>query len=228
MKNYVISLKSTPERLETFLKNNFHMEFEVFEAVDGSTLTPVGAYKHGGMGNAMSHIELWKKCVELNEPITICEDDALLHSKFKMSCHIALMHEPYDFICWGWNFDAHLWASPDPFLSPVQMIFNQDIMRNNKQGYLKTPVHHVFMKLHLFNGTFCYTISPKGAKRFLEICYPLKPVITAAIPQLGQINITPAGLDSAMPEAYQQTYSVVCFPPLALCDNDHSTSTVQK
>jgi len=224
--NYVISLLNTPARLDMFLRYNKHVKFEVFKAIDGSDLTPVGAYGNGGMGNAMSHIELWKKCIQLNESITICEDDAMLHEHFQT--YQDQYKNEYDFICWGWNFDAHLWVSTDPFVSPIKMEFSQNIMRGNKQGYLSRAITPIIMKLHLFNGTFCYTISPNGAKRFLEICWPLKTTVTATIPQLGQININPAGLDSAMPEAYQQTNSVVCFPPLALCDNDHSTSTVQK
>lgn len=226
--NYVISLKNTPERLKEFLKNNSHVDFEVFDAIDGSTLTPVGNYKHGGMGNAMSHIELWKKCAAGKEAFTICEDDAILHKDFIEAKVGALIFNVYDFICWGWNYDADLWASPMPFLSPVRMTFNQDSMRVNKTNYLNDSLNYIFLKLHLFNGTFCYTITPNGAKKFLDICYPLKTTISANIPNIGMIGINPAGLDSAMPEAYQQTNSVVCFPPMAVCDNDHATSTVQK
>jgi hypothetical protein len=41
------------------------------------------------------------------------------------------------------------------------------------------------------------------------------------------MTIDPAGLDSAMLEAYQNTDSFVIFPPLAISENDHSISTVQ-
>jgi len=225
--NYVISLKKTPERLEAFLADNSHLQFEVFEAVDGSALDLVGSYKHGGMGNAMSHIELWKKCIELNEPITICEDDALLHNDFETNSELFKRAIAYDFICWGWNYDADLWASHMPFLSPVQMKFNQDSMRANKNDYLNEPIRCILMHLHSYCGTICYTITPSGAQKFLDQCYPLKPSVEYIIPNVQGMRVTPAGLDSAMPEAYQNTASYVCFPPLALTDNDHLTSTVQ-
>ena len=224
--NFVISLERTPVRLETFLKNNGHIKFEVFHAIDGSTLVPLGNYKRGGMGNAMSHIGLWKQCIEMDEPITVCEDDAILHAQFEQK-KLDYAKCNYDFICWGWNFDAHLWASPMPFLSPIQMIFNQNSMRANKFEYLKSPLETILMDLHLSNGTICYTITPKGAKKFLNICYPLKSKVSVNIPNIGIVSINPAGLDSAMPDAYQKTKSVVCFPPLAVSDNDHATSTVQ-
>ena len=224
---YVISLKKTPERLDSFKKLNRHINFEVFDAVDGSELDCIGNYGHGGMGNAMSHIALWKLCAAGDETFTICEDDAILHKNFNDVLYQLKIMNPYDFICWGWNFDAHLWASPLPFLTPIQMVFNQDSMRANKQEYLENHINYTFLRLHLFNGTFCYSITPAGARQFLDICYPLKPMVEVAVPNAGTWQIAPAGLDSAMPEAYQKTKSVVCFPPLALCDNDHSISTVQ-
>jgi hypothetical protein len=66
-----------------------------------------------------------------------------------------------------------------------------------------------------------------GAKKFLDICFPLKQNISVNIPETGDVRITPNALDSAMPEAYQKTNSFVCFPPLALAENNHSESTVQ-
>ena len=127
MKNYVISLKKTPERLQQFNDRNNHIEFNVFDAVDGSTLEQVPNYRPGALGNAMSHIELWKMCAAGDEMFTICEDDAFLH---KTLGHILMgldNNHPFDFICWGWNFDCPITVSTMPFLSPMQMSFNQDL-----------------------------------------------------------------------------------------------------
>jgi GR25 family glycosyltransferase involved in LPS biosynthesis len=223
--NYVISLERTPERLEVFLKNNEHLKFNIFKAIDGSSMAQLGCYGKGAVGNAMSHIELWRRCAQGNEYFIICEDDAELHKDFEAV--VDKIPQDFDFICFGWNFDADLWVSLYPPLSPVRMSFNQDSMRNNKNHYLNNPLDCSLLRLHLFNGTFCYAISPAGASKFLEICYPLKQAISVAIPDYGEIKITPTALDSAMPEAFQSTNSFVCFPPLALAENNHSESTVQ-
>lgn len=224
MKNYVISLKKTPERLQEFKDRNSHMSFDVFDAVDGSLLDPVPNYRPGALGNAMSHIALWKLCAAGNEMFTICEDDAFLHKDFQGALNNLESLNPFDFVCWGWNFDCPITVSSLPFLSPMQIVFSQDSMRVNKHNYLNTPLSYVFKRLHLFNGSFCYSITPAGAKQFLEICYPLKQTIIVNIPNGGSMTIPPSGLDMAMPEAYEKTKSVLCFPPMALADNDHSTS----
>ena len=65
--NYVISLKRTPERLNTFLNNNRHMDFQIFDAIDGSDLQPFGNYNKYARANALSHIALWKKCAAGDE-----------------------------------------------------------------------------------------------------------------------------------------------------------------
>jgi len=223
--NYVIALKRTPERIEKFLTNNKHLNFQIFDAVDGNDLTSTGNYSKYALANALSHIELWKRCAQGDQMFVICEDDAEIHQDF--DAVISQIPKNFDFISFGWNFDADLWVSLYPNLSPVRMSFNQDAMRKNKSIYLNNPIDCSFFKLHLFNGTFCYAITPTGAAKFLEICYPLKNMISLAIPDAGDIQITPAALDSAMPEAYQITNSFVCFPPLALADNNHSESTVQ-
>ena len=224
MKNYVISLKKTLERLQQFKDRNGHINFEVFDAVDGSTIDQVPNYRPGALGNAMSHIELWKMCASRNEMFTICEDDAFLHKDIGNSLYHLETINPFDFVCWGWNFDCPITVSTLPFLSPMQIVFNQESMRANKQGYLNNPVNYTFMRLHLFNGSFCYSITPAGARQFLDICYPLKNLVTVNIPNGGSMKVQPSGLDMAMPAAYEKTKSVLCFPPLALADNDHSTS----
>lgn len=96
---YVISLKSETarkKRIEAQLTSK--VEFQFFEAYEGGTvpkylnrivddkyrttwrgkprLTP------GERGCYVSHLMLWIKCVELNEPIIVLEDDARIGLKF--------------------------------------------------------------------------------------------------------------------------------------------------
>jgi GR25 family glycosyltransferase involved in LPS biosynthesis len=225
--NYVISLKRTPERLETFLNNNQHMDFQIFDAVDGTDLEPIGQYNKYARANALSHIELWKKCAEGTEDFLICEDDAELHRDLQRALDgLKAAQHPYDFIAWGWNFDAELFAGILPDLSPVSMKFNPDHMAFNKRGYLNTPVDPVFMRLYHLFGSCCYSISPYGAQQFLAILDPIKPEIEIEIPRVYTRTISPPGMDCAMSAAFGKTLSMVCFPPMALTENDHKISTV--
>jgi len=224
--NYVISLKRTPERLDSFLNNNQHIDFQIFDAIDGANLEPLGSYNKYAHANALSHIELWKRCADGTEDFTICEDDAELHKNFQSALDTLKHGHPYDFIAWGWNFDAELFVSMFPELSPVSMRFSPNHMLKNKHDYLNTPVDPIFMRLHYLFGSCCYTISPQGAKQFLEILTPLTPTLQVDIPDIRSWNMSPPGMDCAMAAAFARTISVACFPPMALTDNDHTISTV--
>ena len=69
-----------------------YIDYEYIEGVDGSLLdkTTLGpdiinencTFTKSSLGSALSHRKLWEKCIELNEPIHIMEDDAIVHSEF--------------------------------------------------------------------------------------------------------------------------------------------------
>ena len=94
MRKFVISLLNRPDRKVHFEKVNKQLtNWEYFEAFDGKALKwdkvslpldrdwrdpnlqrPV---TKGEFACSLSHVEMWKKCIELNEPIMIIEDDAV-------------------------------------------------------------------------------------------------------------------------------------------------------
>lgn len=112
MKSFIIHLSQIPESLKTATElqenlNKFNMSAELFEGTmgpdavkkferEGRTMHPFGlkgkldpngreAKKMstpGVMGCFDSHYRLWKKCVELDEPILIWEDDIILSRTF--------------------------------------------------------------------------------------------------------------------------------------------------
>ena len=93
MKIFVINLPSSVARKEAIREafRNLEVDLEFFEAVDGrkglpSDLESLPDDKHriyfrsrplspGEKGCYASHYKLWQKCVELNEPILILEND---------------------------------------------------------------------------------------------------------------------------------------------------------
>jgi GR25 family glycosyltransferase involved in LPS biosynthesis len=93
---HVINLKRRVDRLISFFKKNPNMPpVNIFEGVDGKTLKPTleikkifetGDYnfRKGIVGCAMSHIQLWKKCVEdiNSEFFIILEDDVTITQNF--------------------------------------------------------------------------------------------------------------------------------------------------
>ncbi|PTP07463.1 epitope biosynthesis protein [Vibrio splendidus] len=95
-KIFVINLEPSIERKENISRqlDELSLSFELFSAVDGRTSPPHPLLKYyndnlsqtyraktlsaGQLGCYASHYLLWKKCVELNQPIIVIEDDALL------------------------------------------------------------------------------------------------------------------------------------------------------
>jgi glycosyl transferase family 25 len=98
MKKFVVSLESRQERRRWFDDTNHRkIEYEFFSAVDGSRLDyhylcqngydtnknwidPIHNthITSGEVGCFISHYILWKKCIELDEPIIIFEDDGVI------------------------------------------------------------------------------------------------------------------------------------------------------
>lgn len=102
MKTFVISLDGRQDRKRLFADTN-RIEYEIFNAVDGHKLSHqkllsqgFDTYKnwkdplnnthitHGEVGCFLSHFELWKKCIEINEPIVVLEDDAIVTDRFSV------------------------------------------------------------------------------------------------------------------------------------------------
>ena len=121
MKTVVINLKSRTDRLTAFSNAHPHLDYEVFSAVDGRRVdydklqslgfdvnhdwidpllnTPL---TKGEVGCFLSHWEVWKKCVEMNEPVMVLEDDARITDRFSME-EIEQYLQTYSFLYLGWK-----------------------------------------------------------------------------------------------------------------------------
>lgn len=243
MKYFVISLKSTPHRLDKFFENNTHIEnVQVFDAIEGAQVSRElliknniivsnSFYKDAAIGCALSHISLWNYAYKNNECITIFEDDVRTHKDFtsKSSSLLNSLNYEWDFVAWGWNFDADLYVSLQNNLSPCRMVFSELALRQNCDEFLAdSSLNNILMQLFASNGIMSYSISPKGAAKFLKGCLPLGQLVTINMNNIWTMAINPDGIDCSMPSVYQATASLVCFPPLAISDNDKKFSTINK
>jgi len=235
----VISLKRSNKRREKFLLKNSGFAFDFFDAVDGTQLSdtikndpsffvsPLNFPSVGAYGCALSHLSLWNFAIEKNEPITIAEDDAIFRNDFQLKSEKIIKELPidWDFILWGWNFDSILSIGDFGKVSAVVMLFDQSRMRQNIEEFKINSIKTTTFKLDKCFGIPSYTISPKGAKKFKKLCFPMSnfelffPVLNRNIPNIG--------IDIAMNRIYNTTNSFVCFPPLVLTENNKHDSTIQ-
>ena len=236
--NYVISLKRSKERRSIFLRENSHVDFTFFDAIDGSSLSKSIIhdpnlfslnlrYTKGAYGCALSHLSLWEFAIQENHVVTIIEDDVILrvdfeHQKNKL---IESLDFDWDIVLWGWNFDHVLSLNLIPNISPVMILFNQDQLRSSTDSF-KIEMHEpILYPLDKTFGIPAYSISPKGAKLFKSSCFPLIP-FEIQFPLMDR-KIHNNGIDIAMNMVYQNSASLVSFPPLAITKNIHEISTVQ-
>jgi glycosyl transferase, family 25 len=236
----VINLERSVDRKREFIQNNAGLAHEFFPAVDGKLLTerqigderlfikPLPFPSIGAYGVALSHLALWERVIEANQPMTIAEDDAIFRSDFASESGKVLsqLPESWDIILWGWNFDSILCVTAIANVSPVVMLFNQNSLREQTDSFRKLTLPSHLLKLDKCFGIPAYTISPAGAKKFKAQCFPMKnfelyfPILNRKIPN--------TGIDVAMNRIYSSTESFVAFPPLAITKNDHGVSTIQK
>ena len=124
----VITLRRTPQRLKWFLECNAKAlegwNVHVIEGFDGVlhkdlfrqsqliSKNVLDRWSAGAIGSALSHMQSWRKCIQIGQPMIIAEDDAVLGTKLKDNLGFLLRGENEDpsFLLLGWNMDSLLQA----------------------------------------------------------------------------------------------------------------------
>ncbi|MGY3698533.1 GR25 family glycosyltransferase involved in LPS biosynthesis/glycosyltransferase involved in cell wall biosynthesis/lysophospholipase L1-like esterase [Bradyrhizobium sp. USDA 3240] len=228
---HVINLDRSAARWDKFKSRNAKLSnVERVSAIDGSKLdrsrleregliAPGLDYSAGALGCALSHINLWQKAASQDQPLTIFEDDALSHPAFdehRLSV-LAQMPSDWDIILWGFIYDPlYLWI--DLGFSASELRFYD---RSEPFSWSDTPdgppTYRPYRLRHAY-GIQAYSISPRGARRFLGSVLPLKKQL---VPFPGTpIVDEDQGIDGAMNLAYPTMQSYVCIPPLVVQRDD--------
>ena len=161
MKIFVISLKSSIKRREevakTFDENGLRYKF--FDAINiaddqnilhlynaDETISKKGyLLTKQEIGCFASHRALWEKCVQLNEPILIFEDNVEIHSSFLECFNYAIRNiKELKVLKFGSIFENEL--------QKVDQITDDTMIVKYNKGA---------------SGTSCYMISPDAANRYL-------------------------------------------------------------
>ncbi|PWI54418.1 hypothetical protein B5K03_09540 [Rhizobium phaseoli] len=245
---HLINLDRSANRLQEFRMLNGHLSKVLrFSAIDGrridvSQLVRSGlakrdiltSYTLGAVGAAMSHIALWERAIATGKPVTVCEDDAIFNFSFGAQADTLLDRLPanWDFILWGWNFDASLCFDLLPGVSSSLVRFEQDRLRENIHEFQRLSLSTSAYRLKSFFGLTCYSVSPKGGAALKAACLPLKRHVPChsvfdAEPPSSKFSES-IGIDTAVNSAVSQLHSYVCFPPLVVTKNEFEYSTIQR
>jgi glycosyl transferase, family 25 len=234
----VINLERMPERMCLFRSQNPGMPIEPVAATDGALLVrddlihsgiiaSGNVYTPGALGNALSHVTLWRQCVEASEAFHIAEDDAILHPDFAARASALLQSAGcWSVVFWGWNFDWPVRMHLAPGVGSVVLRFNQSDMRKQIGAFRASDVPARLVGLDSCAGICCYSVSPRGAALLLAQCLPIGNAAAPSVTQPGK-SWPNTGLDVEMSRHHTAIGSLACLPPLAVTPNDHATSTVQ-
>jgi glycosyl transferase family 25 len=198
---YVISLDRSPERLKKFLADNLMvpgLDIVRFRAIDGQKLdradllsrkviTSDLIYSNNAVACALSHMEVWRKIVADGKPAVVCEDDALLRKDFALlHKHFAATIDQSDAVFWSYSFDLHM-AYEVPGLGEFMTVTDAKFLNTEDriaQFQNATTPTMLFRPKRLW-GLACYTVTPRGAEKLLELVLPLQNARVSVICRTG-------------------------------------------
>ena len=228
MEIYVISLERSPDRKQTFDSYNskYIDNYIYYEAVDGSQLDiskldksvydkKSTGYSNGAIGVALSHLKLWEKCIELNKPIIIMEDDVIVSRDFNKHLNnvLNMLPEDYDILQLSYNFNSVL-CYKNTIYENCNSIFGKKKMTNyDIENFRKDKIYPTIAKLNYSFGLASYIISPKGARMLKATCFPLNNRILN-LPFLGAIKSYT--IDCMMNYVYKELSAYICIIPFVI------------
>jgi GR25 family glycosyltransferase involved in LPS biosynthesis len=235
-RSFVINLDRQPERMAEFRTWNetCGLPIERFPAIDGNTLdeatrlsvTDIPQLTWGAVASAMSHRDLWRLAADTFQTIVIFEDDAVLRLDIASAIPrmIGSLTGFWDIILLGINTNSvfelrageKLGAGPRFTAYPSR----EELVRFRG---LDAPPH--LHRLGYAFGLPGYMISPLGARKLLELCFPIRER-GIKIPGLEHLR-GPGTLDVLLNAFYSTVTAYVAWPPLVLTPNDPVTSGTQ-
>lgn len=223
----VLSLERTPERLAQFRQINPHVPVIVQKAVDGKTvdrsLYPGLKHSDGALGCLLSHLAFWDEVIALDRPLTIFEDDAIVHRYFlQFSRHILnTMPKGWQFCAWGFNFNALLMFDMVPGAACAVQC-EEGLLRHNAYRFPTSRFTPNAVKLYRSWGTVGYALSPAGAAFLRNKRSAFTTDCSLSFPDLKR-TVWNVGVDVMLNAFYPTIEAFVCIPPLVITTQDDST-----
>jgi len=239
LKNFVINLNRRPERYDSFLRVNAatKIAFERFEASDGASMSsedvgrmklvaPGTRFTPGAIGCAASHLRIWQQTVESETPAVVFEDDAVLRNDAKERLEVLLTTlTSWDYIALGYNTDIILDVDWAPGMRA--MISLQPPYPNEEHAavFQVSTAQVAAIRLNNCLGIPGYVVSPAGARKLLELCFPMdnRSYPVPAYNSTGKV----IGIDAMMNAVYGSIRAFACFAPLVVSKNEQATSSIQ-
>jgi GR25 family glycosyltransferase involved in LPS biosynthesis len=232
---FVISLNRTPQRRESFQKQNSHcgINFQYFDGVDGRELNlaqvegPIvvkgSSFRTGSIGAAMSHLALWRRCAEQSKHFVVFEDDAVVRNDIKMRLPELLEHfGTFDIIILGYNTDVPLEIEIAPGVVYGGGFSEHYPTPKHLADFVGSANQVALHKLRMSIGIPGYVVSPEGAQLLVRECFPMdNRLVTFASWRVA----TPCrNIDLMMAALYPKIKAYACVAPLVMTPNEQRSS----
>lgn len=240
MENFVINLAREPQKFEDFLKLNAgsKIDFKRCDAVDGAAMDESEAVKlrivlpgkkftKGSIGCAGSHLQLWRYCIEKDEPILVFEDDAAVRNDFNEAFPKLLASlDRWDYLAFGYNTDSILDIGIANGMSSAIAFSLKYPNERSLKDFVRSTNSVSAYRLNNCFGTCGYAISPAGAKRLSKLCFPMdnRTITIAALKR----TFPAFNFDCILNDVYPKIDAYAAFAPLVIPKNDHNVSTTMK
>lgn len=225
---FVISLKNSTRRIEFDKLNKNIINYKYFDAIDGNIIKlnseiikqNVSTYSNGQIGSAISHLCMWEKCIKLNKPIIIMEDDAFVSYDFNKHLDMItkILPNNWHILQLSYNCDSILSFSNTNFENAISIFTKKKFNDKDIFEFQKSQIHPTIAKLNMSFGSGCYAISPQGAKILKNECFPLDDRIIN-IPFIGKIKAYT--IDCLMNDVYRKINAYVCPIPFVMTKHLH-------
>ena len=234
----VISLRRSQERRAAFAQRNGEtaLDYVFVDGVDGveqwdaiskSRRVPKACqsgWSKGAIGSGLSHCLMWRRCLELNRPICVLEDDVLVASDWQQCCSEALEQAPEetDVLLLGWNLDSVLRAELFSGVDCISLFEPAFPSLPQIRTVLDQQPHRRVVRLEKALGLPGYVVTPRGAQKLFDGLphFEAEPLLVGrGIPQVPSMT-----LDAQMNRLYPDLQASVVIPPLVLAENDQQTS----
>lgn len=235
----LISLKRTPERLVAFEAANAKvgLKYELLEAVDGRLVdkeqlvrdgiaTAELAWGPGAIGAALSHRLCWERAVETGRPVGVLEDDIYMRHDFvrRMAELSESLPDDWDLIQFGFNTDTVARFEVLPGCVLYGEFSSKYPTEVDCERFAASSGPVLPTRIQLSFGNCCYAVSPTGAQRLIDGCFPLIDY-TPHIPWMdGQL--VAKSKDILMNGIYWDMKAYASLPPIAMPLNDKNISTI--
>ncbi|WP_212425228.1 glycosyltransferase family 25 protein [Bradyrhizobium manausense] len=236
MKNIVVNLNRQPEKYESFLRLNAgtKITFERFQASDGASLSPEDAlgmnlvvpgaqFTAGAVGCAASHVRIWQQTLQSGIPALVFEDDAIIRHDITERLDVLRGLKDWDYVALGYNTDTTLEVELAPGFKSTMMFMPKRPTDESAAAFQRSTSDVAALRLTTCFGTAGYVVSPRGAKKLLELCLPMEnrflkiPMFNRMVPVLG--------IDGMMNFIYASIEAYACLSPLVIPGNNNAVST---